>query len=71
MFNILNNDAIDVDTDNNATTVTQTAVVATTGSTLGSTYATTTWRAFTAEVNATIQQLLAIQSAIMQQKMAS
>jgi hypothetical protein len=63
--------AIDMDTDNDATTVTQTAAVATTGSTPGSTYAVTTLTAFPAEVTAAIKQLSANQSAIMQQMVAS
>ena len=54
--------------DDNATTVTQAAVAATTGSTLGNTYATTgTSASFPAEVTAAIQQLAANQAAIMQQ----
>jgi hypothetical protein len=70
MFTILNNDAVDVDTDSNAKTVTQTAAAATTGSTLSSTYATITSTAFPAEVTAAIKLLSANQSAIMQQMVA-
>ena len=57
------------DTDNDdATTVTQAAAAATTGSTMGNTNATTgTSATFPAEVTAAIQQLTANQTSIMQQ----
>ncbi len=56
------------DTDNAvATTVTQAAAAATTGSTFGNTYAATgTPATFPAEVTAAIQQLAANQTSIMQ-----
>jgi hypothetical protein len=54
--------------DEDATTVTQAAAAATTGSTLGNTYAATgTSATFPAEVTAAIQQLTANQTSIMQQ----
>jgi hypothetical protein len=54
--------------NDNATTVTQAAAAATTGSTLGNTHTTTgTLASFPAEVSAAIQQLAANQTAIMQQ----
>ncbi len=54
--------------DDNATTVTQAAAAATTGSRLGNTHTTTgTLASFPAEVSAAIQQLAANQTAIMHQ----
>jgi hypothetical protein len=55
-FNILNNDAINMDTDDGARTVTKIAVAATTGSMLGNTYAATPLMAFPPEVTAAIKQ---------------
>jgi hypothetical protein len=60
-FNILNPLAMEDDTDDNdASIVTQSAAVATTGSTPGNTYATSAASTtFPAEVTAAIQQLAA------------
>jgi hypothetical protein len=68
-FNIINPLATEDDTYNNGViTITQTAAVATMGSTLGSTYATSAASmTFPAEVTAAIQQLAAIQTSIIQQ----
>ncbi len=72
MFNMFcNNNPDQQNTENNATMVTQTAVVATTStSTLGSTYAATASAAIPPEVTMAIKQLLANQTTIMQQMAA-
>jgi hypothetical protein len=69
VFNIINPLAmVDNTDDNDATTITQTAAVATTGRTLGNTYAASAASmTFPAEVAATIQQLAVNQTSIMQQ----
>ena len=67
-FSIINPSTGDETNDDNATTVTQTAAAAMTGSTLGNTYgATGTSVSFPAEVTAAIQQLRANQTSMMQQ----
>ena len=71
-FNIINPSATadDMD-DNDATTILQTAAAATTGSTLGNTYAASAASTtFPAEVTTAIQQLAANQMSIMQQFVA-
>ncbi len=72
MFNMFrNDDPKDQSTDNNATMATQTAAVATTGtSTLSSTYAAIASAAIPLEVTIAIKQLSANQTAIMQQMAA-
>jgi hypothetical protein len=69
---IIINSTMGEETDNDdATTITQAAAAATTGSTLGNTYgATGSLASFPAEVTAAIQQLLANQTAMMQQFVA-
>ncbi len=70
-FTIINPSTGEDTNDNNATTVMQTAVAATTGSTLGNTYeAMGTSASFPAEVTAAIQQLLANQTSMMWQFVA-
>jgi hypothetical protein len=72
MFNMFcNDDPNKQSTDDDATMVTQTAVAATTGtSTFGSTYAATASASIPPEVTMVIKQLLANQTAIMQQMAA-
>jgi hypothetical protein len=67
-FTIINPSTGEETNDDNATTLTQTAVAATTGSTLGNTYgATGTSASLPKEVTAAILQLMANQASMMQQ----